>query len=272
MDLRGYSSRDIDLTNEDAVMSLAPEFDLQTAVIMCSMVKKEFGDNLDNYEKNVAMAVNLARALGKNPVKRFIYLSSTAVYGEDVTNTSITEASNVCPTSYYGMAKYASERLLEKVVGSNKNSSLVCVRPPLIYGPEDNSSVYGPVSFVKKAVNGETITLWGDGTELREFLFIDDFVTIVGRLLSSDYDGAINVVSGHSYTFKEALDVISKISGSRLNVNSRERSKNKADHAFDNKGMLSLLPELKFTKLEPGLLKIYEYESQQSKVLSSRKG
>ena len=53
IDVRGYSSAQFDLTEAQDVEDLAIEFDMHTTVIMCSMVKKEFGDNLENYEKNM---------------------------------------------------------------------------------------------------------------------------------------------------------------------------------------------------------------------------
>ena len=50
----------------------------------------------------------------------FHFFSSSAVYGEDIHNTHITEETPVCPTSYYGLAKYTAERLYAKTIGSQK--------------------------------------------------------------------------------------------------------------------------------------------------------
>jgi len=65
-------------------------FDDGTAVIMCAAIKRQLGDDLDTFSRNVAMAVNLCRVLEKRPVARFMFFSSAAVYGEEITSLQIT--------------------------------------------------------------------------------------------------------------------------------------------------------------------------------------
>ncbi len=268
IDVIGISTDEADLTNEKNVPMLSDYFNDMTAVVMCSMVKKEYGDNLDTYIKNVKMGMNLNRILEQSSVGRFIYLSSTAVYGEDIENINITEKVGVEPTSYYGMAKYALERLLNKVLEKKKESSFLILRPPTIYGPQDRIQAYGPTGFIKKVMNGESVTLWGDGEELREFVYIDDVVDIIVRLLFSDYQGVVNAVSGQSYTFKQVLEIILNVFGSEVDINFRDRSKKKVDHVFNNQILFELLPEFKFTPLEEGIRKTYAYEAQKDKGMS----
>src|SRR5256885_1807933 len=80
-------------------------------------------------------------------------------------------------------------------------TSLLILRPALVYGPEEPGYYYGPSGFLQKARAGAPITLWGDGSELREFLFIDDVVDVTTRLLCGGACGVLNVVSGASYTY-----------------------------------------------------------------------
>jgi UDP-glucose 4-epimerase len=258
----GRAPASLDLTDEAGARSLAEIIDGATAVIMCSAVKRQFGDTLEAYTKNVAMVTNLCRVLERQPAARILYFSSAAVYGEDVHNTEISEGSCVEPRSYYGAAKFASECLLRKHAEAASSTSLVCLRPPLIYGPGDEGETYGPSGFVRKAVRGEQVTLWGDGAELREFLFLDDIAELVSRLVFSDFSGVLNAASGKSYTFRHALDLTSAIAGRELLAGSRPRTKQSVDNAFRNQRLQSLFPDFTFVGLEEGIGRTYEAESR----------
>lgn len=242
----GKGLPDFDLTKDSD--SLKNIFDMETVVIMCSAIKKDYGDNIDNFSKNASMVVNVCKILETNPVKNFIYFSSAAVYGEDIHNLQISEKTAINPTSYYGMAKYVSERLLWKVSKNN----LIIIRPPGIYGPGDQPC-YGPSGFVKAALNNEAVTLWGDGAEKREFIFIDDVVQLIDKLILTNYKGVLNLASGKSFTFKDIIDVVSSLTNSEIEVNFRERTKNKVDNEFDNSALLKIFPRFTFTPLKDGI-------------------
>ncbi|MBE9116859.1 NAD(P)-dependent oxidoreductase [Lusitaniella coriacea LEGE 07157] len=274
LEVVGRSFPTLDLTQEEDTFSLAPLFDLQTAVIVCSAIKRQLGDTLDAFSQNLKMVANLCRLLEQHPVKRLIYFSSAAVYGEDIHNTNITEATPVHPTSYYGGAKYSSEFLLRKQFSTQENSSLVLVRPATIYGPGDSGSAYSPSGFGRVALQQETITLWGDGTELREFLFIEDVVQLIYRLTFNEFDGVLNLVSGKSYSFMDILDSISNILDRELQINTRSRTKNKVDNCFDNTALRTLFPNFEFTNLETGIQKTLNYQKTQlqEQVTTGEKG
>jgi UDP-glucose 4-epimerase len=199
---------------------------------------------------------NLCRLLRSHPVKRVLFLSSAAVYGEETENININELTLVSPTSYYGINKYSSERLLKKVCIENQKTSLVCLRPPLVFGPNEQGRTYGPSGFAMDAMQGNPITLWGDGLELREFLYIEDLCRIIEFLVDSDFQGEINIVSGNSYCFADAVEILKK-KVPNLEIRSRPRSKEKANNAFSPQKIKSLLPSnFQFTALETGLDKI----------------
>src|SRR4030042_5625012 len=227
IELIGRSFPLIDLTKEKESFALADFFDMETAVVMCAAVKRQFGDNQENFLRNLTMVMNLFHILQDHPVRRLVYFSSAAVYGEDIHNMKITEETPIHPKSYYGIAKYASECLLRKVIDNQKQNSLLILRPSLIYGPGDDGESYGPSGFIRAAVRREKITLWGDGTEQREFIFIEDLTKIVYRLTFHKYDGVVNVASGKSYTFRDALEIISCLAPFELQSTSRLRTKEK---------------------------------------------
>ena len=256
----GKSLPVLDLTKKEDTQELFGFLGPQTAVIMCAAIKRQFGETLEAFEHNMDMTVNLCRLFSEKPVKRFIFFSSSAVYGEDIHNTNITEKTPVFPTSYYGMAKYSAECLYRKTIGRKNKGSLAIVRPPLIYGPADMGNTYGPAGFIKAALDRKPITLWGDGMELREFIFVEDIVRVVCGLLSNDFEGVVNVASGKSHTFKDLLKIISGLMEAELLVTSTARTKDKVDNVFDNAQFMRLMPAFRFTPLEEGVRKTFERE------------
>lgn len=262
VEVLGRAPASLDLTQEDQARSLAELFDAETAVIMLAATKRQFGDSLDTYSRNVQMVINLCRLLQERPVARLLYFSSAAVFGEDVHNTAISEQTCVCPTSYYGAAKFAAECLLRRSFSGRPHGSLLALRPPLIYGPGDQGETYGPSGFVRAVIRGAKITLWGDGTELREFIFIDDLVRIVGQLVYHDAGGVVNVASGLSHSFRAVLNVAIALAPHRVEVESRPRTKQSVDNVFRNERLVELLPQFAFTSLEQGMRRTFELEKE----------
>ena len=258
----GRALHQTDLTRQDDVMAIADLFDMNTAVIMLSGIKKQLGDTTDIFSQNIEMVVNVCKLLQDHPVRRFVYFSSAEVYGEDTHNTNITEDTPINLTSFYGMAKYTSECLLRKVVNAHEESSLLVIRPPLVYGPGDVSRGYGPSGFVWAAVNRKDIALWGDGSELREFLFLDDLVNIVYCLTFHEYNGVVNVASGRSYSFKDTLEIISRLVTFDFEIGSRPRTKKEVDNVFCNDLISKLLPDISFTGLDEGISRTFNAEHQ----------
>ncbi|MFC1679204.1 NAD-dependent epimerase/dehydratase family protein, partial [Elusimicrobiota bacterium] len=240
LEVVGLDLPELDLASGKGMGSLSRLLTPDACLIMLAAIKRQFGDTLEAFTQNVKMAVNLCALIGKRPVGRVVFFSSTAVYGEDIHNTGITEDTSVCPTSYYGMAKFASERLFWKAASLHDRTSLVLLRPPTIYGPGDEGDTYGPVRFAKAAAKGRRLTLWGDGTELREFVFIEDVAIVVRKLVFSGYDGVLNLVSGNSSSFRDVLEAVEAVSGRRLDTDLRERTKAKVDNAFRNDRLLEV--------------------------------
>ena len=199
VDLIALSYPDVDFTVMDEVNSLANEFVPEAVVIFLSGIKKQMGDTLEIFEQNLAMAVNLGRLLQSCPVRKLVYFSSSEVYGEDIHNINISEETPIQVRTFYGVAKYASERLLWKAISELPQSSLAILRPTLVYGIGDKTKCYGPAGFLDKLINNEEIVLWGDASELREFLYVKDIARIVHEIAFCDFSGLLNPVSGQSH-------------------------------------------------------------------------
>ena len=258
MEVLGYSLGRVDLTREDQIGLLAAVCNRKTALILCSGIKKQYGDTLEHFQQNVAIAANVGRLVSEHPVGRVIFFSSAEVYGEAVQDTAITEQTPVRPTSYYGLAKFVSEGLLRKAV--NDTASLVVLRPPLVYGPGERGSYYGPGGFVRAAYRGDPITLWGEGDELREFLYVDDLVNITIRFTLLDWSGVVNIASGDSRTFRELLDLVATEAPRSVTIGTRSRTRPKVDQRFVGSLIQELMPDVRFTSLEAGIRQVFTAE------------
>jgi UDP-glucose 4-epimerase len=252
-ELNGRSIADVDLTGETSVEKIAPLLGADSGVVMLAAMKRQLGDSIAMYEQNMRMVANLGRAIERNPPRRVVFFSSTAVYGEDIGNTAITEDTPANLRSFYGLAKLSGELLLGKVCSALPATSLVCVRPPTVYGPGEKVISYGVGSFLKDVASGGPIKMWGDGSELREMIFVEDLADLVARLFDHAYAGALNIVAGHSYTFKDVLDGVRAVAGRDVAIETRARSKDKVDNAFDNRRLCEAFPDFRFTPLTEGI-------------------
>ena len=189
------------------------------------------------------MIYHLAETVENHPVGKLVFYSSTAVYGEDVQHPEITEETGVQPTSFYGLYKFTAERVLLKACDPRR---LLCLRPPTAYGGGDLPQ-YGPSGFTHKSVTGETIVLWGDGGEKREFVYIDDLVAVTRMAIERDLSGVLNVCAGVSYTFQDVLKCVEGLPTGLPPLDRRERTKDKVDNWFDNARFREAFPDFAFT-------------------------
>ena len=127
-----------------------------------------------------------------------------------------------------------------------------------MYGVFDFSRGYGPTSFTYNALENKEITIWGDGTEMREFIYIGDLARITIDLLNNNQTCILNTVSGTSYNFMEIVNILQNVTNKPLKVNFRQRTKLKTNHNFDNSKLKRNLPNFKFTDLDKGIRKLCE--------------
>lgn len=105
---RGFSSSELNLTSPNAVDELVKLLDNNTTLIVSARTSKN-SDPLKTFEEDIAITNNVARAIATTPVKKCVYFSSIAVYGEALENVNITEETKPSPTSLYGISRVAAE-------------------------------------------------------------------------------------------------------------------------------------------------------------------
>ena len=178
------NSGHVNLLLDESSNVLKNIFSKHASIIMCIGIKKQYGDNINNWIKNELILKNLVQSIIKKPPKHIIYFSSASIYGEDIQfKNSISETTPINLRSLYGISKFNSENLLKKIC-SDYNIPLVCLRPPLVYGCNDQSLGYGPTLFAHNSIKKEIINIWGDGSEKREFVFVDDLAYLCKKIIN----------------------------------------------------------------------------------------
>lgn len=262
-----YGRQEFDLTDSRAVSELSQQWDESSSVVICAGKSKSPRDSLDVLSYNLQIAMNLAAALRSRPVRRVVYFSSAGVYGEEVTNSVTAEAAVPRPQTFYSLSKLTAEHVFSLELRALPTSLLI-LRPSWIYGLGDPSP-YGPSAFVRAALAGQEITLWGDGSETRDFLYVEDAARLTLALLFSQYSGVVNVCSGHARSFRDSISIIEKLLGRKLHISTRPRTKQQVDCAFERSRLEQLVQCAKCLTLEQGIMDMLS-RSHQSLGIESK--
>ncbi len=176
-------------------------------------VRLSLSDEQYVHEVNATGALTALLAAQKAGVKRFIYISSSEVYGS-ATTPKIPETHAINPTTVYGMSKYMGE-LYTKHFHDHQGLPTLIVRPFNTYGPRSHfEGVYGEVipRFVVRALNGKAPMIFGTGAQTRDFTYVTD--TVAGIIQASQSDAllgsAINIARGKEVTIREIARIISE--------------------------------------------------------------
>jgi UDP-glucose 4-epimerase len=186
---------------------------------------------------------------------KIIYLSSVDVYGEE---NVISESSRVKPNSLYGASKYYCEELISAYVRTNKLKSLM-LRVGHVYGEgEEKYKKVLPVA-IKNIILNKPVEIWGDGSDLRSFIYIDDVVSAVLCSIDKNLEeGVVNLVSSKAISIKTLIYMLYEVSGQPENVVSVESKHIVRNIINDNTLLMSTLLEEEKPMID-GLKNEYTY-------------
>lgn len=188
-------------------------------------VRGSWGEGFEPYvAANILVTQRLLEAAkSAASIKKFVYASSSSVYG-DAHAFPTAETDRPQPVSPYGVTKLAGEHLcyLYAVEAGVPTTSL---RYFTVYGPRQRPDM-AFTRFLTAAIRKEKITVYGDGTQIRDFTYVDDVVR--ANILAARGDtasGAVfNVSGGSDVSVNEVLETIRIITGNTLNVVRTERA------------------------------------------------
>jgi GDP-D-mannose 3',5'-epimerase len=207
-------------------------------------------------------------------IKRFFYSSSACIYPErnqmDPLNPICSESSAypAAPDSEYGWEKLFSERLYLSFMRNYKIQARVA-RFHNIFGPEgtwDGGREKAPAALCRKiaqAEDGGEIEIWGDGTQTRSFLFVDECVEGVRRLMDSDFTGPVNIGSEEMVSINDLARLVMEVAGKNLTIRHIKGPLGVRGRNSDNRLIFEKLGWRPSTSLLDGLEKTYAWVADQ---------
>jgi nucleoside-diphosphate-sugar epimerase len=194
-------------------------------------VRKSWGRDFDVYTKNnIEATQRLLEALVGVPIERFVYASSSSVYG-DHTPIPMKEDTYLQPLSPYGVTKLAAEHLAN-LYWANHGVPAVSLRYFTVYGPRQRPDM-GFHRFFTALQRQMPITVYGDGEQTRDFTFVSDAVAATVAAARLGVPGSVyNVGGGSRVTLNHVLELISKVVGSPVAVQREPDQKGDMRHTY----------------------------------------
>lgn len=220
-------------------------------------VRTSWGTEFDPYvTNNILVTQKLLEAAKTLPIKKFIYASTSSVYGEK--QGKVSEDQVTCPISPYGITKLTGENLCH-VYYAHFQVPVIILRFFTVYGPRQRPDMAFH-RFIKQILQGNSTTIFGDGKQSRDFTYIDDCIAgTMSVLLKNNIIGeTFNIGGNERATVLEIISILEEISGKKadcqfLNKIAGDPSHTWADISKSEK-ILGYKPK---TSLKEGLFKEY---------------
>lgn len=247
----GFWVRGVDINRHEFAEPPSDEFvlgDLRDPVVCRSVLDRPFDEvyqlaadmggagyiftgehDADVMHNSAMINLNMVELSVKRGVKKIFYSSSACIYPEynqlDPDNPNLAEDSAypAAPDSEYGWEKLFSERMY---LSYNRNYGMKVriARFHNIFGPEGTwtgGKEKAPAAMARKvaeATDGGEIEMWGDGKQTRSFLYIDECLEGVRRLMDSDFTGPVNIGSDEMVTINRLVEICMEIAGKHLGI------------------------------------------------------
>ena len=207
------------ICNTEVTMQACEGRDAVFHLAACVGRQKSIDDPYLDSSTNLIGTVNVLEGMRKHRVKRIIYSSSAAIFGELIT-PSIDENHPQNADSPYGVSKLAAEKMILAYSGIY-DITVICLRYFNIYGVNQRYDLYGNVIpiFAKRIYSGEPMIIYGDGEQTRDFVNVKD-VARANYLAATTDKGAdvYNLGSGSSITINKLAEMMQEISGRNVGI------------------------------------------------------
>lgn len=235
----------------------------------------------DVMHNSASINLNAAHFGQKAGIKKIFYSSSACMYPaynqQDPLNPKCSEESAypAAPDSEYGWEKLFSERLYLSF-SRNYGMQVRVARFHNIFGPEGTwtgGKEKAPAAICRKvaqAKDGGEIEIWGDGLQTRSFLYIDECLEGVRRLMESDFIGPVNIGSEEMVTINQLAEMAMDIVGKKLNLKHIEGPLGVRGRNSDNKLIKEKLGWAPSQSLKDGLTKTYQWIKEQVEKTTRR--
>ncbi|QXI22251.1 NAD-dependent epimerase/dehydratase family protein [Pseudomonas iranensis] len=224
-------------------------------------VQASVDDPVKTHQSNFIGTLNVCEAMRLTGVKRVVYASSAAVYGNNGEGESIDEDTPKAPLTPYASDKLAGEQYFDFYRRQHGLEPAI-FRFFNIFGPrQDPSSPYsGVISiFSERASKGLPITVFGDGEQTRDFLYVGDLVDLLVQALEKPdvQEGAVNVGWNQAMSLKQMLEALKSVVGELPPVSYRPARSGDIRHSrADNRRLLQRFEMPPQTPMSVGLARL----------------
>jgi len=248
----GYWVRGVDIKNPEFAPSAADEFLLldlrdathcREALSRSSRKTSDFGEvyqlaadmggmgfinsaECDIMRNSALININMIDAAARTGIKRYFFSSSVCIYRDmRPGEAELTEdgAYPALPDNEYGWEKLYAERIA-MAFGRKYGIAVRIARFQNCYGPEGTwtgGREKAPAAICRKvaeAMDGGTIEVWGDGSAIRSYTYVDDMVDGIVRLTASELEGPVNIGNPEYVSVAELVRVVTEVAGKSINV------------------------------------------------------
>jgi nucleoside-diphosphate-sugar epimerase len=301
----GYWVRGVDLKFSEFSPTSADDFvkgDLRDPIICREVFDQQFDEvyqlaadmggagyiftglnDADIMHNSALVNLNVLEACHRRNINHIFYSSSACMYPEhnqldpQKPNCAEESAYPANPDSEYGWEKLFSERLY-LAFGRNHGMRVRIARFHNIFGPEGTWSggkEKAPAAVCRKVaegVAGGELEIWGDGLQTRSFLYIDECLEGVRRLMGSDWTGPVNIGSEEMVTINQLAETVMKVAGKKLSIKHAVGPLGVRGRNSDNRLIRKKLGWAPSLPLVDGLKRTYEWIDAQVRKQRSAKG
>ncbi|MDU2065883.1 MAG: NAD-dependent epimerase/dehydratase family protein [Sporomusaceae bacterium] len=251
-----------DIRHEMMSTVLATEkFDAVVHLAAQTGVPASIESPLFDADVNIQGSVRLLEACRTYGVKRVVFASTAAVYG-DVAEVPVKEAAPTVPTSFYGLSKLTIEKYLA-LYQAQFGLSYVVLRFANVYGERQGDGGEGGVVsiFSRKCFQDEPVTIFGTGEQTRDFVYAGDVAEAILLALQTDKDNQVyNVSTKTEITVNELLHCIETVSAKKMSTTYEPPREGDIFRSFlENQAITSNLGWKAKTTLPEGLARTYKF-------------
>jgi GDP-L-fucose synthase len=272
--LLGKTSAEIDLRNQRAVTDFYKKERPEVVIDAAAKVGGILANNNFPYQflmENMQIQNNLIDGAHNSGIEKFIFLGSSCIYpkfAQQPLKEKYLLTDSLEPTNeWYAIAKIAGVKACQ-AIRIQFEKDYVSLMPTNLYGSYDNfdlqSSHVLPAMLRKfhdaKINDHSEVTLWGSGTPMREFLFVDDMAEAVVYALENNLpEHLYNVGSGKDITIKELADIIQKVTGHQGKITWDESKPDGTPRKLMDVSKMAAIGWQYSTELEDGIKKTYQW-------------
>lgn len=258
--IKGFSSKEVNLISKKSISFLQKNVKKDSILIICAAIKSTISNEMSSLVDNNKIIENITAGIKNKKLKKVIYFSSCAIYGVHCKHSKLNEHYKFNPDTYYSLSKFYSENLLKLFV---PKENLLIVRPTIVYGPNEQIYQGSPSGYINNFFKNKIISIWGDGSEVRNFIFIDDLVIKIFKLIKKNIFGEI-ILTGKNISYIKIIQSVKRLLKKKTKIIKKKRTKKKINKTYMSIYEKKFFNNFKTTSILEGSKKIikslYKYE------------